>query len=291
MKDQMKIRMSSMSPMTGELSQFLFTQKVLGKYDANYYLDPKCGYIFIDSPFWLDEAYKSAISALDTGLLARNIRNIDVVGKSIIQDTLNCARGVDLGGGIGVFVRGMRDSGFEFYWTDAYADNALARGFEAEIGEYDVAAAFEVLEHIQNPIAFLIDAKVRYKFSTCFFSATCFSEDAIPARDWWYWVFEIGSAYQFFFNEISPVDGQRVEHGSYHIKDDIYAFSTHPIRSQQPNPLSFLERSVRKLRRIIAMPEPVQRTSLTMPDHVLLRERLRGMQGVVASSKAKFPER
>src|ERR1035437_2818578 len=121
----MKSSMSSMSPMTGELSQFVLTHKVLGKYDANYFLDPKSGYIFIHSPFWLDEAYKSAISALDTGLLARNIRNIEAVAKSISQDALNCSRGVDLGGGTGVFVRGMRDAGFDFYWTDAYADNVL----------------------------------------------------------------------------------------------------------------------------------------------------------------------
>ena len=100
-KSVVEFGMSSMSPMTGEVGRFVFTHKVLGKYDANYFFDPKCGYIFVHSPFWLNEAYGSAISALVTGLLARNIRNIEVVTKSISQDALECSRGVDLGGGLG----------------------------------------------------------------------------------------------------------------------------------------------------------------------------------------------
>jgi hypothetical protein len=78
-KSVVEFGMSSMSPMTGEVSRLVFTHKVLGKYDASYFFDPKCAYIFVHSPFWLNEAYGSAISVLDTGLLARNIRNIEVV--------------------------------------------------------------------------------------------------------------------------------------------------------------------------------------------------------------------
>jgi hypothetical protein len=264
-----------MSPITGEPSRFVFSHKVLGKYDANYFLDPECGYIFIDSPFWLNEAYESAISALDTGLLARNIRNVEVVTKSIFQDALNCSRGVDLGGGLGMFVRGMRDAGFEFYWTDAYADNVLARGFEGGIGDYDIAVAFEVLEHIPNPIAFLIEAKARYRFSTCFFTATCFTEDAIPSSDWWYWLFDTGQHISFFSLRSLQWMAKKLRMDLYHVKDDIYAFSTRAIRSQQPRPLTLLGRAARKLRRMIAASDPPNRTSLTMPDHILLRDRLR----------------
>jgi hypothetical protein len=264
-----------MSPMTGEPSRFVFSHKVLGKYDANYFLDPECGYIFIDSPFWLNEAYESAISALDTGLLARNIRNVEVVTKSIFQDALKCSRGVDLGGGLGIFVRGMRDAGFEFYWTDAYADNVLARGFEAGIGDYDIAVVFEVLEHIPNPIAFLIEAKARYKFSTCFFTATCFTEDAIPSSDWWYWLFDTGQHISFFSLRSLQWMAKKLGMDLYHVQDDIYAFSTRAIRSQQQRPLTLLGRATRKLRRMIAASDPHIRTSLTMPDHILLRDRLR----------------
>jgi hypothetical protein len=283
----MKSDISSMSPMTGELSRFVFTHKVLGKYDASYFFDPKCGYIFIHSPFWIDEAYASAISALDTGLLARNIRNIAVVTKSIFQDGLDCCRGIDLGGGLGVFVRGMRDGGFDFYWTDAYADNVLARGFEAKIGVYNIAVAFEVLEHIPNPIAFLIDAQARYKFSTCFFSATCFSEDDIPPPDWWYWVFDTGQHISFFSLRALRWMAKELEMDLYHVKDDIYAFSKQAISPQHPVPVSLLRRAARKLGRITGMSDQGQRTSLTVPDHIMLRDRLRREQRTVPSSSAQ----
>ena len=268
----MKFSKSSVSPMTGEPCQFIFTHRVLGKYDADYFFDPKCGYIFAHSPLWLGEAYNSAISALDTGLLARNIRNIEVVTKSISQDSLCCSRGIDLGGGLGLFVRGMRDLGFDFYWVDAYADNALARGFEGDIGDYDIAVSFEVLEHVPNPIAFLIDAKARYKFSTCFFSATCFAEDAIPSPDWWYWAFDTGQHISFFSLRSLRWMANELGMDLYHVKDDVYAFSTRTISSQR---LSLLRRAARKLFRVLALSTKGERTSLTMPDHFLLRERLR----------------
>jgi hypothetical protein len=279
----------SISPMTGELSRFLFTHKVLGKYDAKYFIDPKCGYIFIESPFWLDEAYASAISALDTGLLARNIRNVAVVTKSILQDALNCSRGIDLGGGLGVFVRGMRDAGVDFYWADPYAENLFARGFEGEPADYDVVVAFEVLEHIPNPVAFLSDAKERYNFSTCFFSATCFSEDAVPSPEWWYWVFETGQHISFFSMRSLEWLAKELRMNLYHVKDDIFAFSTRAIASQQSKSFTLLGRAVQKIFGVVAASGSSERTSLTMPDHVLLRDRLRGEQETVLSVKHLKP--
>ena len=169
----------------------------------------------------------------------------------------------------------MRDAGFDFYWTDAYADNLLARGFEGGIGDYDIAVAFEVLEHIPNPIAFLIDAKARYKFSTCFFSATCFAENTIPSPDWWYWCFEMGQHISFFSLRSLQWMAEELRMDLYHVKDEIYAFSTRAISSQQPRPFSFLGRGVQKLRSVVAKSGLGQRTSLTMPDHILVRDRLR----------------
>ncbi|MBK7438832.1 MAG: hypothetical protein IPK94_03535 [Saprospiraceae bacterium] len=47
----------------------------------------------------------------------------------------------------------MRDYGFDYYWSDNYCQNLLARGFEAKQNEYfDAITAFELFEHILNPL-------------------------------------------------------------------------------------------------------------------------------------------
>jgi len=59
----------------GYKSQKHDTAKVLEKYDVNYWHCSKCGFVFTDEPFWLEEAYSSAISSLDVGVVQRNIQN------------------------------------------------------------------------------------------------------------------------------------------------------------------------------------------------------------------------
>jgi hypothetical protein len=61
------------------------------------------------------------------------------------------ARCLDHGGGHGVFVRLMRDLGLDFRWSDKYAENLYARGFEGALDEhYHLVTAFEVLEHLAD---------------------------------------------------------------------------------------------------------------------------------------------
>ena len=54
-------------------TDFAFTQKVLGKYDANYRVCITCGFLSAHKPIWLNEAYQNSITVNDTGLLSRNI--------------------------------------------------------------------------------------------------------------------------------------------------------------------------------------------------------------------------
>src|SRR5258708_34676094 len=120
------------SPITGHPSRWLFQHKVLGQYRADYYYDEKIGYIFARQPHWLEEAYSEAISSLDTGVLARNWANISTISRCLSKNRHHkVANGIDLGAGYGLFVRGMRDIGVDFYWSDKYSPNLLARGFEA----------------------------------------------------------------------------------------------------------------------------------------------------------------
>ncbi|MEJ2506837.1 MAG: hypothetical protein P8Y81_11315 [Ignavibacteriaceae bacterium] len=54
-------------------SKYVFSATVLQKYDVKYFHCPECGFLQTEEPYWLDEAYSSAIGAEDTGLIALNI--------------------------------------------------------------------------------------------------------------------------------------------------------------------------------------------------------------------------
>ncbi len=56
------------SKITAGQTKLLFTAKVLGKYDVQYYQCVITGFIQTEEPYWLEEAYSSAITKLDIGL-------------------------------------------------------------------------------------------------------------------------------------------------------------------------------------------------------------------------------
>lgn len=136
----------------GSDTVFLFCQRVLYKHDVRYFRCPTCDLIQSEQPWWLSEAYSSAISSFDTGAIARNLRSADL---SFVVASLcgvgRAARCVDVGGGHGVFVRMMRDRGLNFSLCDKYAQNLFARGFEADPNEpSDLVTCFEVFEHFAD---------------------------------------------------------------------------------------------------------------------------------------------
>src|SRR5262249_4058274 len=73
----------AVSPMSGSDSRLLFRHEVLGKYQADYYYDEQIGYIFVQEPHWLDEAYSEAISPMDTGILASGIGPLRAANISV----------------------------------------------------------------------------------------------------------------------------------------------------------------------------------------------------------------
>ncbi|MEX0366539.1 MAG: class I SAM-dependent methyltransferase [Ruegeria sp.] len=216
----------SQSPLTGQAGRLLFEHKVIGRHNAAYYLDESCGYIWVDAPHWLDEAYSDAIALTDTGILARNLNNIRIVSIAMRANGLAQARGIDLGAGYGLLVRGLRDVGIDFHWSDPFADNLLARGFEADEGPYEVAAAFEVLEHLPDPLGHLKTARAQFGYETLFFSATCFDPGDIPGPDWWYWAFETGQHISFFSEQCLDFMAHELGMRKVHLKGDVYAFTT-----------------------------------------------------------------
>ena len=130
----------------------LCVQRVLNKYDVEYFRCPQCDLIQTEPPYWLGEVPWSSISHLDTGAVMRNslcARVTTATGHVVDLDA--ASRCLDYGGGYGLFVRMMRDQGFDFYWWDKYCLNIFSKGFEGEPSStYDLVTCFELFEHLPD---------------------------------------------------------------------------------------------------------------------------------------------
>ena len=178
----------------------LFVKKVLNKYEVQYYQCQNCQFIFIDNPYWLKEAYSSVITSLDIGLLSRNL-NFKPITKSLIKLFYNKnGEFLDYAGGYGVFTRIMRDAGFNFIREDFQCENIFAKDFDItnfkNKGFFELLTAFEVFEHLQNPIE---EIGKMLKFSnSILFSTELQPENQQVLSNWWYWVPETGQHISFY---------------------------------------------------------------------------------------------
>ncbi|MBI4633957.1 MAG: class I SAM-dependent methyltransferase [Deltaproteobacteria bacterium] len=177
-----------------------FTAHVLKRYEVNYYYCPVCGLLQTEEPYWLEEAYSAAISDADTGLVARNIslsRKLSCVLYFLFSEE---GKYLDVAGGYGLLTRLMRDFGFNFYWSDKYCKNILAKGFESSKASLPFTAitAFEVLEHIYDPLSFIKESLSESGTRTIIFSSLLY--EGIPPRpdEWWYYSFNTGQHISFY---------------------------------------------------------------------------------------------
>lgn len=185
-------------PITGELMEKVFTEVLLGKYDVPYYYSGTSGLLKTQSPYWLNEAYADAISDKDVGLVRRNIRNANILELIINRLSIHEAKFLDVAGGYGLLTRLMKDKGFDCYSTDKYCKNLFAKEFEpTDNFSADVLFAFEVLEHLDDPLSFLSDMFEMYGAKTVIFSTLTFNTN-IPPKDWWYYAFDTGQHITFY---------------------------------------------------------------------------------------------
>jgi Methyltransferase domain len=173
--------------------------QVLHKYEVQYYQCDCCDFIQTENPYWLDEAYSEAITKSDLGLVSRNIA-LSRISKVIIQSFFNRnAKFVDYGGGYGMLVRMMRDFGFDFYRSDKFCDNLFAVGFDADregTGQYELVTAFEVFEHLVNP---LLEIEHMLQFSKNILFTTSLLPPTKPKlNEWWYFGLEHGQHIAFY---------------------------------------------------------------------------------------------
>jgi hypothetical protein len=184
----------------GMPSAFFEETDVLRKYPVQYFRCDRCGFIQTEAPYWLEEAYSSAIAMQDVGIMQRNLVNCEVTSAVLNLLFPRISGSVDFGGGHGVFVRLMRDMGFNFYWSDLHATNDYARGFECQEGlTYDFLTAFEVLEHLTDPVA---DLSRLMSLSDNVFVSTCIAPHPAPRlSDWWYYAPTTGQHIAFYTPE------------------------------------------------------------------------------------------
>ncbi len=175
-----------------------FSEILMKKNSVEYLYCETCGLLKTEKPYWLKEAYGQAIAACDTGQLQRNI-----VNSKMVEVMLHCLFGgkgkfLDVAGGYGILTRLLRDMGFDCYTMDPYCQNLFAGAFEADDGfRANALFAFEVIEHVESPRAFLQDLFATYSCKTILVSTLTFS-GAIPPKNWWYYAFETGQHISFY---------------------------------------------------------------------------------------------
>lgn len=167
--------------------------KVLGKYKVSYYQCGICGFIQTEEPYWLKEAYSNAVGFNDIGLAGRNLIQVELTKTVVALFFSLREQYLDYGGGYGLFVRLMRDNGYNFFLFEPNCDNLFAKTFDVKLNansKYNLITAFEVFEHLVDPLA---EIEQILKLSpNIFFSTTLVPSPTPKPSQWWYYSLDGG---------------------------------------------------------------------------------------------------
>lgn len=259
-------------PISNLLMQPLCRQKILSKYEVDYFICTHCGLIQTESPYWLDEAYENAISALDTGILHRNIRTRRYLEPMIEILGLGQGTFADIGGGYGTLTRLMRDIGYDCHTHDIYCQNIFAKDFEVKPGTtYSALFSFEILEHLPDPIQFIQEEFLKYSTRTLFFSTQTYNK--IPDKNWWYYACDSGQHISFYQQKTLSLLAKAVNCEYYCISSSIHVITDRKIHKIRKYILRhrwcfLLYSLITRLRRM-------KRTNI-FPDHEAAKAKYRG---------------
>ena len=133
-------------------NESIFSGKILNKYYINYYHCSNCEFLHTEEPYWLDEAYAESINMSDTGYMQRNLNLSAKLTIFLVLFFNKETKFLDYAGGYGVFVRLMRDTGFDYYWDDKFTVNIFSKGFEHNKEDIEAITTFESFEHFFDPV-------------------------------------------------------------------------------------------------------------------------------------------
>jgi hypothetical protein len=252
------------SRITGKDTTFLFKKKLLNQYEVSYFRCNETGFIQTEEPYWLHEAYESAITKLDIGLVRRNIELSHLIDRFISKNFNPLGSFLDYAGGYGLLTRILRDKGYDFWNTDDYCQNLFATYNDIKYygGErnFELVTAFELLEHLQDPIA---QIKTPLQYS----NHLLFSTELIPANgkveDWWYIAPETGQHISFYTLEALKRIADTYAMNFYSNGKNLHLFSKKEFST---NPFSFLDKRLpffyRKIKKVLSAYENKHKTKL-----------------------------
>lgn len=217
-------------PIDGAAMERMFEHAVLGRHRVEYFRCPSCRLLQPRDPHWLEEAYSDAIARTDVGLVDRNRTNWRRIEPLLHHLFPKAARFLDIGGGYGLLCRGMRDDGFDCYTTDPYCENLFAKDFEPGPGfQADALLAFEVMEHLTDPLTHVREAFQRYGCRTLVFSTLVHDGADTPPLDWWYYAFETGQHVSLYHRESLEELARQLGVKLWSLTDDLHMLSDRPL--------------------------------------------------------------
>jgi hypothetical protein len=250
----------------------VFSARVLRKYTVTYRQCGECGFLQTEEPYWLGEAYSEAIAVADTGLVMRNFTLAAKLAVLLYLRFDPKGAYLDVAGGYGMLTRLMRDYGFDYYWDDKYCDNLLARGFEAEksLKPFVALTAFEVLEHVHDPLAFVQEQFAQYGTHNLIFTTELYQGGEPPSKDWWYYAFHTGQHIAFYQRKTLKKLADRLGLNFYSLHG-LHIFTDRSIRC---DPL--LTIATGRLASLLALLIKRRLGSLTVPDYFRLMGKVGG---------------
>lgn len=209
-----------------------FSEKIMHKYVVDYFHCSNCDFVQTEEPYWLNEAYSRPINLSDTGYMKRNLFNSKRLTILLYLLFGKNGRYLDYAGGYGVFVRLMRDIGFDFFWDDKFTKNLFSADFKwDQNSNIDAITLFEVFEHFSDPIT---EIKTLLKISDTLIFSTDLHPNPLPKpKDWYYYGLDHGQHIAFYSRKTFELIAKKFNLNYYNLNSSFHILSKKNISSHK----------------------------------------------------------